>query len=202
MRSLSTLAALALLALPVPAHADTFAAVVGGLTTPLGDSNWTDAVESSPTLGVRAGTIHGDIGGMLTLDWVPETTDAMGGTFAGGSSNVSAHRFRILANLAFEHRVAPKVTVAGRVGAGLDIVHASVDINVGPITSNASDTDVNVGFELGGGVWFDVGSVQLGGELGLPIATHSHKATASGEITFDWTSYDLALVFGLRTRGD
>ena len=192
---------LPILAVATPARADGFLDVIGGISIPAGDSNWTNAVSSSPKLGVRAGTLAGDIGGMVSADWTPENTNTKGTTFPGGSSDVSAHRFRVLANLLFAHRVAPKVTLGVRAGAGVDIDHAGYSVTVLGSTTSASDTDTGLAMELGGGAWFDVGSMQLGAELGVPIGLHSHTATTTGDITFDWTAYDIDLLFVVRLRG-
>ena len=144
---------------------------------PLGDSKsdnsgWSDQVGSSPKLGVRAGAIgEAGLGGMVSADWTPVNYN-----YRSNFGDVSAHRFRILAHVMFEKHVAPKLTIDGRAGAGIDIAHASASATLLGTTFNASDTDVGSAFEFGGGVWFDVGSVQLGGELALPFGGHTHKA--------------------------
>ena len=101
----------------------------------------------------------------------------------------------------FAHRVAPKVTITARAGAGVDIDHAGYSVTVLGSTTSNSDTNAGLAMELGGGAWFDVGSMQLGVEAGLPIGLHSHKASQAGDITFDWTAYDFDLLFGVRFHG-
>ena len=54
--------------------------------------------------------------------------------------------------------------------------------------------------EFGGGVWWSVGSLDFGGQLAIPFGGHSHDANKAGEITFDYTSYDLDLLFAVRLR--
>src|SRR5258706_324047 len=49
---------------------------------------------------------------------------------------------------------------------------------------------------IGGGVWFRVGGTELGAEVALPIGYHSKKN--QNGISFDYTSYDLDLLFGIR----
>jgi hypothetical protein len=184
-----------------PAHADSFGAVVGGIMIPLGDSHsdnsgWSDQVSSSPKLGVQAGAIgESGVGGMVSADWTPISYN-----YQNQAVDVSAHRFRIQAHVLFEKPVAPKLTLQARAGGGIDIAHASADTTILGTTFHASDTDVGWAFELGGGVWFDVGSVKIGGELALPFGGHSHKASGNGDITFDYTSYDVDLLFGLRSK--
>jgi hypothetical protein len=190
--------ALALLLAAAPASADSFVGASGGVMIPLGDSNqgktgWSDLVSSSPKVGIRVGGVGGaGLGGMLTADWTPASYN-----FNSQLVDVSAHRFRILAHVLFEKLVAPKLTVAFRLGGGIDIAHATADV---PGDSDPSDTDVGWAVEVGGGVWWSVGTVDVGGELALPIGGHSHQANDLGELPFDYTSYDLDLLFAVRLR--
>lgn len=189
---------LVLVAISAPARADSFAEIVGGLALPVGNDTWTKTVDPSPKLGVRAGAMSGELGGMLALDWTPETLDNNGGSFGIGATSAAAHRFRAIASAVFRHRVAQKVTISARAGAGLDLAHASYELSILGSTSSTSDTDLGYGFEFGGGVWFDVGGTQLGVELALPIGKHSKRATQTGDITFDYTSIDIDLLLGIR----
>lgn len=190
--------ALALLLASAPASADSFVGASGGVMVPLGDSNqgktgWSDQVSSSPKVGVRVGGVgSGGLGGMLTADWTPISYN-----FNSQLLDVSAHRFRILVHALFEKPVAPKLKVAFRAGAGIDIAHATADV---PLIE-LSDTDIGWAVELGGGVWWSVGDLDIGGEVALPFGGHSHDAKpASSEITFDYTSYDLDFLFNVRLR--
>jgi hypothetical protein len=196
MRSLA-LAAVLLAA--APAGADSFAGAVGGIMIPLADSHsdnsgWSDQVSSSPKLGIRGGaTGASGLGGMISADWTPANYN-----YESATTDVSAHRFRILAHLLFEKEVASKVAVFARAGGGVDIAHASATVTIGPFSGNASGTDTGWAFELGGGAYFTVGSVQIGGELALPFGGHSHKASSNTDITFDYTSTDVDVLFGVR----
>lgn len=190
--------ALAVLLAAAPASADSFVGASGGVMIPLGDSHqdkmgWSDQVSSSPKVGVRVGGVGtAGLGGMLTADWTPISDN-----YPPQFGDVSAHRFRILAHLLFEKLVAPKLTVAFRLGGGIDIAHATADV---PGNSDPSDTDVGWAVEVGGGVWWSVGTLDIGGELALPVGGHSHQANELGEIPFDYTSYDLDLLFVVRLR--
>lgn len=193
--------ALALLLASAPAAADSFVGASGGVMIPLGDSKsdnsgWSDQVSSSPKIGARIGAVGAQgLGGMVTADWTPISYN-----FDNQFADVSAHRFRILAHVLFEKLVAPRLTVAFRAGGGIDIAHASASATLLNMTFEASDTDVGWGVEFGGGVWWSVGGLDIGGEVALPFGGHSHTASKSGEITFDYTSYDLDLLFGIRLR--
>ena len=187
----------ALLLVPAVAHADSFLEILGGISIPVGDSDWTKVAESSPKLEARVGAINPEgLGAMLQFDWTPINLD--NGSF--GIGNFSAHRFRILAAGTIHKRVGPPHLIAtGRAGIGIDIAHASASGSVLGVNFNSSDTNVGFAFELGGGLWYDLGSAEVGGELALPIGHHGKQGNGSdGNYTFDYTSYDIDLLFGVR----
>lgn len=191
---------LCVLAAPRHARADSFFEASGGITIPMGDEDWTDRVESSPKVGIKAGALPGNIGGAVSADWSPVTTDADGFSNGFGNVDVSAHRFRILANVLFQLPVKQKIHFEGRAGIGVDIAHANVEGSVLGVSFDTSDTDAGLGFELGAGMWFDVGSVQFGVQAAVPFSLHSHEDDPNDpdDIEFDYTSYDFDLLFGVR----
>ena len=197
MRAIVLSAAVVIL-LAGSAKADNFLDLEGGLTTPLGDKNWQNTVESSPKLAVHVGSIPKSIGGMLAVDWTPYNTDNGSATFPGGSSDVSAHRFRVLGNLAFMSPVKAKVMLTGRVGVGIDYQHYNASTTIFGSTSSTSDSDLGFAFEMAAGVWFKLGSVAVGGELAIPIS-HHNKNTNTFDFIYD--TYDLDLLFGVRLLG-
>src|SRR5689334_14128099 len=117
---------LVLLLLPAPAVADNFVEVAGGVMTPVGDSVWTDYVESGPKLGVKLGGYGETLGAILSVDWTPVNTDNQGFQIGGFSQDVSAHRFRLLASVGAKKHLAAKLTGTVRVGGGLDIQRVAV----------------------------------------------------------------------------
>lgn len=193
---LPVLAAALGLALPIlleaaPARADSFLDLVGGISIPVGDSDWTDQVESSPKLAVRAGSIPDNVGAFVSADWTPENTDFKA---QFPNADVSAHRFRLLAGVAFQSPQKANLILTGRAGIGADIAHASVN---NTILGDFSDTDTGFAFEMGVGLWVKLGSVAVGGEVALPISHHDHAASQNG-IEFKYTSFDVDLMFGVR----
>jgi hypothetical protein len=76
-------------------------------------------------------------------------------------------------------------------------VHGSYDYTLLGTRFTSSDSDTGYAFEFGGGAWWDAGSVQVGGELAIPIGHHD-KASQNGSIGFQWTAYDLDLLVGIR----
>lgn len=189
---------LAILLVPSVAAADSFFEIAGGFTAPMGDDDWDNTVESSPKLALRAGKMNKSFGGFFSADWVPENTDAMSGVFPGGSTDISAHRFRLLVGPAFEAPLNRMLVFTGRLGIGADITRASAKVTFLGGSTETSDTDVGFGFEVGAGLWAKVGSMQVGGEVGIPVGYHDHAANDQGEIAMQWTSYDLDVLFGVR----
>src|SRR5689334_22501808 len=179
------LIALALLVTPAIAHADTFVEIAGGLTNPLGDDDWQNTVEPSPKLALRIGAFPNEIGGFFSADWTPYNTDA-----DGAFVDVSAHRFRLMGGVMFHHMASNTLVVTGRGSVGADIGHASADTPIG----NFSDTDTGLAFEMGVGLFFKTGGMEIGGEAALPISTHNHQG-GNGNIAMDYTTYDLDLLF-------
>lgn len=187
--------ACAVLAVATPARADSFVDLFGGISIPVSDDDWTDTVESSPVLGLRVGAVPNQIGGYLSADWMPTNTDAEGWSLPGTSADVSAHRFRLMVGPLFKHSVSNTLAVTARAGIGADIAHVNVSGNVGPVTFDESETDVGLGFEFAGGVWFKLGNLAVGGEVALPIGIHDDD---NDQVDFVYTSVDLQLLFGVR----
>lgn len=189
---------LAILLTPSIAAADSYFQISGGLSVPVGDEDWDNNAESSPKLGLRAGGMSGNIGGVVSADWTPQQTDAE--EFYGNSAEISAHRFRLLGGIGFEARANRALIITSRLQVGADIAYASASYNVFGIRGETSKTDVGFAFEVGVGLWANVGSVQIGGEVALPVAVHDNPPEMLGDIGMEWTSYDFDMLFGVRFK--
>ena len=174
-----------------PARADSFVELAGGITTPLGDDDWEANVEPSPKLALRLGAFPNEVGGFFSADWTPYESDA-DGTWG---AEVSAHRFRLMGGVMFHHMVSNTLVVTGRGSIGADIAHANARIPIFNI--EVSDTDTALGFEMGVGLFFKTGRMELGGELAIPIAIHDHDG-GQDRIEMHYTSYDLDVLFCVR----
>lgn len=189
---------LAFLAVATPAHADSFVELAGGISIPLGDDVWTDSVETSPTLAVRAGSVPNNIGGFLSVNWMPANTDAQGWSIPGVTTgDISAHRFRLIAGPMYRHQLSNTLAVTGRAGIGADIAHTSVEGTL-PIVGRFEESETDVGFALdfAGGIWFRVGSVEIGGEVSIPFGFHDDVNDSN--VNFDYTSYDFEIFGAVR----
>ncbi len=178
-----------------PTYGEPFAELAGGLVAPVSNDDWTSAVEPSFKLAARLGSDAPGLGFMASVDWTPLAAD---------SSLISFNRFRILGHLQFRSRIAKNATLSGRFGAGVDILHESAEITIPLIgTVKGSDSDLGIAFEAALGAWFDVGSLQLGGEVALPIGYHSSAGNPNNpadpnDAKFDYTSVDIDVMLGVR----
>lgn len=186
---------LAVLAIATPARADSFLELAGGISIPLGDDEWTNLVESSPKLALRAGAVPKQLGFVVSADWTPVNTDAGSWSVPGASGDVSAHRFRILVGPMIRHAVSNTLSVTATAGIGADIAHASAEATVLGANFESSETDVGLGFEVGGGVWFKVGGVEVGGQVAVPFGIHDDD---NDTLDFSYTSYDFEILGGVR----
>ncbi|MBA3461940.1 MAG: hypothetical protein H0T46_18410 [Deltaproteobacteria bacterium] len=191
--------AIVLLLVPAIGHADSYVELGGGLNIPVSDDEYTRYVEPSPNLFVRIGGGGPRVGGMFSVDWTPLASDD--GQF------VDFNRFRILGHVVARGKAGPKVELAGRFGAGIDIMRLAVDATILGIRFEGSDTDLGFALEVGGGAWFTVGagSTQVGVELVLPIAYHAtegnpNNPTDPDNARFEYTSVDLQILGGVRLR--
>ena len=189
------LIALALLA-AAPAHADNFVEIAGGIMIPVSDDQWTDYIESGPKLATRIGAVGPKVGGLLSIDWTPINADDTG---FGNAVDISSHRFRIQLAAATHQKVGANLTASFRVGGGFDIAYVNVQTNIFGLMTDDSDTDVGLALEAAGGLWFNVGSMQIGGELALPISFHDDGPDNDINLE-EYTSVDLDLLFGVRFK--
>jgi hypothetical protein len=201
MRALALLALVAIPVVPTPARADGFVELVGGVLIPVADDDWTNYVESGPKLGARIGSVSQKVGGMLSLDWSPINTDNQGWSFLGNFADISSNRFRILANVVTHSSVGKNLTASARFGAGIDISHVSIETNILGNVTKESDTDSGIALEAAGGIWFKVSSVELGGELAIPVSFHSDDPGDQFDLN-DYSSFDIDLLFGVRLRSN
>ena len=159
---------------------------------PLSDEQYTDTVDTSPVVGLRVGAHPQALGGYLSFEWMPVNLKA-----DFGGLDVSAHRFRLIVGPELHHPVSNTLVVTGRAGIGLDIARSSVSGNVFGIEFDDSETDMGLGFEFGAGLWFQLGGLQVGGEVSLPIGIHDDDTTEM-DYDYDYTAVDLQLLFGVR----
>ncbi|MBL9014587.1 MAG: hypothetical protein JNL83_10450 [Myxococcales bacterium] len=195
MRAL--VAALVLL-VPAGARADQIIELGGGIAVPMSDDEYTDYVETSPTLFARIGG-GAPIGGLFSVDFTP---------LAAKAESLNFNRLRFQGHVTVRKSVAPKVELSGRFGAGLDLIHESFDVTILGTRFEGSDTDLGLALEVGGGAWFTVGAsggVQIGVEVALPISIHNTEGNPNNpndpdDPRFDYTAVDLDVLGGVRLR--
>ena len=188
-RIVGLVASVGLVSTGATAHAEVFGEVEAGIANPIGDSDWTNLASTSIKLAGRLGfAIPEGPGAALQLDWTPIHIHGQSVT----GIDVSASRIRILPTFVFHRPIAAKLELAARVGIGLDYIHQSASFTVLGATTTSTTSDTAFAFEVGGGLWYDLGAVELGGELALPISAHSDKNAAH------YSSYDIDVLVGLR----
>ena len=182
---------------PSVARAEAYAELGGGLVLPLSDDDWQDAIDPSLGLAARIGG-GGNVGGMFSFEWDPLSSNI---------DYVSFTRFRFLGHVVVHHRLSPKTEIVGRFGAGIDLIHSSVDATILGFRVEGSDSDVGLALEAAGGAWFSVGSgsTQVGVELALPISYHNDDGNPNNpndpdDRKVDYTSVDIQILGGVRLR--
>jgi hypothetical protein len=187
----SLVAALLVAAAAEPARADSFVAVGGGVAFPLGDEDWNDFVESSPTLYVRGGGGKNlRPGARVLVEGSFELTFLSTELDDGALLEADISRYRALLGVRFEQLMTRKILLAVRGGIGIDHLRGEFSSPLFPDRSE-SDSDTGLAFELAIGPWFSAGSVALGFELALPIGLHDEE-------NFDFRTTDLSLLGGVR----
>lgn len=190
---------LALVALPSIASAGGFVEGVFGAAVPLADDEYTDTVDASPKLGVRAGTLGARGGGVeLTLDFTPVS---FVGDASFGNVETTAQRFRALIGGRYQRELGGPGFVFGRIGAGLDLGHVSTQGSVLGFDVDESQTDLGLALELGGGVGVHLGSVYVAGHLAVPLGFHfdDNDPDDPDDYDFEFTAVDLDLLFAVGT---
>lgn len=162
------------------ASADGFAEVAGGIMTPGGTDAWVGLGHTSPKLAVRAGTMdRAWADEILSIDWTPIEPD---------EADTSAHRVRVIGSYSFNARTGA-LNLSARAGIGLDFLRVR--------RGSESDTAIGYAVEVGAGVWFATGPVELGGDIAVPLGLNG--ATTVGDLELDsYLSIDLDLLLGVR----
>jgi hypothetical protein len=174
------------------AHADGYLIAGGGIRVPLGDSDWQDLVETSPSLQLGGGTMrkiapHSRLGLDVSFSYSPLASNA------NSLFRVDLSQFRALVGFRLEQLVARGALFAFHGGIGIDHLRAEVSSDLFP---DRTETDTGLALDVGGGFWFSAGPVLLGVELGLPIGRHHRSQSAQNVI--DFQSIDLAVFGGAR----
>lgn len=176
------------------AHADGFLELDGELAIPISNNDWTRFAGTSPELGMRIGSGH-NVGGFASIDWTPvSVTDPP-------FTTLSVNRFRIQGGVYVHDHIAPRILLEGRFSAGVDIIRGSTTIDLGALGKvSGSNTDTGFALEPGVALWFEVGSLQVGGQFALPIGIHSTqgKANDPNNPKVDYTAVDINLVGAVR----
>jgi len=165
---------------PATVDADSFAEVAGGIMTPGGRPPGVALADPGPRRGGRAGTMDRPWADhVVSVDWTPIATDA---------ADTSAHRIRATGSFAFNARVGA-LNLSARTGIGLDFLRVR--------RSAESKTLVGYALDLGAGLWFAAGPVELGGDIAIPLGLNGGATVGDLELEA-YVSTDLDLLLGVR----
>ncbi|MBZ0233934.1 MAG: outer membrane beta-barrel protein [Deltaproteobacteria bacterium] len=190
--------AIATTAAAQPAAADGYAEAVVGLAVPVADDDYDDFADESFKVGLRAGGGGGPTKLELSGDFTFVDPAAEGGLL---NLDIDAERYRILVGA--RHAVpVGKASLFVRLGAGVDIVHASATGSAFGIDFEVSDTDPGIAAEAGLGIMVPLGGkLYVGGHLAVPMAFHFDEDDPDDDtdLSFDYTGIDLDLLFTIGT---
>jgi hypothetical protein len=155
------------------------AELVSGMTTPIGGEDFDAQFGPSLKVGARASYRVLDLGGdrpsalwaEIAVDWTDTEWDI---DVPGENRNRDpVYRLRGLAGVRLEHRVAPWLRLYARTLVGFDRLSLSLLVQVPGEPTAASElcgSDLVPALETGLGAALRLGPIDLGVQVGLPIA--------------------------------
>lgn len=179
------------------AAADGYFEGVVGLAVPVADDDYDNFADESLKLGLRAGGGSGPTSLELSADFTlvnPEIENS-------DNFRIGAQRYRILVG-ARHHVPVGTASLFVRLGAGVDIAHASASGNIFGIAFETSDTDPGIAAEFGMGIRVPIGGkAYVGGHFAVPIAFHFDEddPAQNDDISFDYTGVDIDMLFTIGT---
>jgi hypothetical protein len=179
------------------AAADGYVEGVVGLAVPVADDDYDQFADESLKFGLRAGGGGGPTSLELTGDFTLVNPELEG----SDTFRISAQRYRILVG-ARHHVPVGKASLFVRLGAGVDIAHASASGRIFGIDFETSDTDPGLAAEVGMGVRVPIGGkAYVGGHFAVPLAFHFDEddPAQNDDVSFDYTGVDLDVLFTIGT---
>jgi hypothetical protein len=101
-------------------------------------------------------------------------------------------RYRILLGARYHYELREGVVAFARAAGGLEILAWEERGQLVGIDTGDEDAHLGVGLELGGGVRYQIGPIDLGGQLAVPMALHQHETYGAG-VEVDHVAVDLEL---------
>ncbi len=173
-----------------------YAEAVVGLGIPIAEDDYENAVDESLKLGVRAGGGAGSTAVELALDVTPVASE-----LDSAAVEVGVQRYRML--IGGRHRIrSGPATLFVRAGVGVDVVHYSASSTVLGIMFEASETDLGLAAEVGGGFTIPVGGkLYVGGHLAVPMAFHfdDDDPAVNDDADLEYTGIDVDVLFTIGT---
>jgi len=191
----------ALLGLTSFARADGFASfeLAAGGHLPVGDSAWKAA---SPGSLAVLGAVAWHFDEHLGLLGSAEALHPLGLTSPSGTYELSITRLRFLAQAFYEQEIVQHLTLAARLGVGLDDMFVSWDMPMNGYASYRSEQISALALEPAAGLWWDAGiGLQVGGDVMIPISTPRDSqivGTQRAGVSASFSTYEIAVLLGIR----
>ncbi len=164
--------------------------VAAGIAVPIAEDEYADNYDEALKLALRG--VMGTAGRSafeLGFDWTP----ASYANPAVPGLDVEIDRFRILFGGRFGAPIGTRARVFGRAAAGVDVISASASATILGTTFEQSERDVGFALELGAGIAVDLGPIELGAQVALPLGFHfdDDDPEDDGDFALDYTAVDL-----------
>lgn len=191
----------ALLGIASFARADGFASfeLAAGGHLPVGDSAWKATTTGSPAVfGAVAWHLDEHLGVLASA----EALHPLGLVSPSGTYQLSILRLRFLAQAFYEQELVQHLTLAVRLGVGLDEMFVNWDMPMGGYASYRSEQVGALALEPAAGLWWDAGiGFQVGGDVMVPISTARDSQIVGAQhagVPVSFSTYEIAVLAGIR----
>ena len=190
-----------LLGLSSLASADDFASfeLAAGGHLPIGDAAWKHTSTGSPAAFGAVAWHMGDHVGVLGSG---EALDPLGLVSPSSTYKLSILRLRFLAHAFYENEIVPHLTLAARLGVGIDTMFVNWDMPAGGTAFYRSEHISALALEPAAGLWYEAGPrVQVGGELALPISMARDSEIVGSKLagqSASFATYEVGVLVGIR----
>lgn len=170
------------------AFADPSVEIAGGVAIPAATDDWKGRVDTGWKIAARGTTTVSDQLAVVGIEFARFPT-----------RSCAFDRGRLMVGLA-HNWMLDEVSVSARIAVGPDLLSTACPGGFPTVDPDpARQFDLGVGGELAATVWLVEGVVDVGIEVGLPLAVHWHGGGGDGP-NYDYVGMDLDLLLAFRIR--